>query len=231
MYCMNCGVHLADSEEVCPLCHLAVYHPKLDHKIGVKPYPQQEKERERVNPLLTAVVLTVLFAMAAVFTFVCNIGVSHNVNWFKYVGISLAMLYIWFVLPLWFSRFYPLIFLPIDVAAAEAFLLFINLFTHGHWFLSFAFPVLGGVGLILCAVVYLTHFLKRARVLIYGGATVALGCFMLLVEFFLCMTFAMPPLFSWSLYALTALCIIGGILLLIGLVKPLRDSLEKRFFL
>ncbi len=230
MYCMQCGMQMSDSEEVCPLCHLAVYHPKIDRNVGKKPYPTEVKPYEKVNPIGKALAFTILFAVAAIFTLVCNMGVTHNVNWWKYVGISLAMLYIWFVLPMWFSRFYPLVFLPIDIAAAEGFFAFLNLFTEGNWFLTFAFPVLGGIGLILCSVLYLTRFLRRGYIFIYGGATVALGCFMLLIEFFLSITFSMPPSFSWSLYALTALCLVGGILLVIGICRPLRQTLEKRFF-
>ena len=30
MYCIKCGVELADSEKVCPLCGLKVYHPELE---------------------------------------------------------------------------------------------------------------------------------------------------------------------------------------------------------
>ena len=29
MYCIKCGVELADSERVCPLCGTRVFHPDL----------------------------------------------------------------------------------------------------------------------------------------------------------------------------------------------------------
>ena len=29
MYCINCGVELADSETVCPLCGTRVFHPDM----------------------------------------------------------------------------------------------------------------------------------------------------------------------------------------------------------
>ena len=31
MYCIKCGVELADSERVCPLCGTRVFHPDLPH--------------------------------------------------------------------------------------------------------------------------------------------------------------------------------------------------------
>ena len=39
MYCIKCGVKLADSEKKCPLCNTVVYHPDLQQN-EVKPlYP------------------------------------------------------------------------------------------------------------------------------------------------------------------------------------------------
>ena len=29
MYCINCGVKLADTEHICPLCGTEVFHPEL----------------------------------------------------------------------------------------------------------------------------------------------------------------------------------------------------------
>ena len=35
MYCANCGVKLADSEKVCPLCKTVAYHPDIKREISV----------------------------------------------------------------------------------------------------------------------------------------------------------------------------------------------------
>ena len=34
MYCIKCGVELADSERVCPLCGTRVFHPDLPCAAG-----------------------------------------------------------------------------------------------------------------------------------------------------------------------------------------------------
>lgn len=39
MYCIKCGVELADSEKVCPLCGTRVFHPDLPGGQGETPYP------------------------------------------------------------------------------------------------------------------------------------------------------------------------------------------------
>ena len=45
MYCIKCGVELADSERVCPLCGTRVFHPDLPCGQGEPPYPPDEHPR------------------------------------------------------------------------------------------------------------------------------------------------------------------------------------------
>ena len=40
MYCIKCGVELADSEKVCPLCGTRVYHPDIEIKTTEPPFPE-----------------------------------------------------------------------------------------------------------------------------------------------------------------------------------------------
>ena len=37
MYCIKCGVELADSEKVCPLCATRVFHPEMPMRDGEAP--------------------------------------------------------------------------------------------------------------------------------------------------------------------------------------------------
>ena len=39
MYCVKCGVELADSEKVCPLCGTRAFHPDMPPQQGEPPYP------------------------------------------------------------------------------------------------------------------------------------------------------------------------------------------------
>ena len=39
MYCVKCGVKLADSEKQCPLCQTLVFHPDITREEGEKLYP------------------------------------------------------------------------------------------------------------------------------------------------------------------------------------------------
>ena len=47
MYCIQCGVKLADSEKKCPLCGIRVYHPDLEQPKGEKLYPKNRYPDEQ----------------------------------------------------------------------------------------------------------------------------------------------------------------------------------------
>ena len=227
MYCIKCGVELADSEKVCPLC---VFHPDLPRAQGEPPYPPQEQARpEEVSHTGALFVLTVLLALPAVLSILCDWRVNGRIVWSGYSVGGAALLYVMVVLPLWFRRPNPVIFVPVDFAAIGLYLLYINFATGGHWFLSFAFPTVGCIGLIVTAVVALTRYTSGGDLFIYGGAMILLGGLSVLVEFFMKITFG-TRMFLWSLYPLSAFFIIGMMLIVIGICRPLRESLKKKLF-
>ena len=139
MYCIKCGVELADSEKVCPLCGTRVFHPDLPRAQGEPPYPPQAQARpEEVSHTGALFVLTVLLALPAVLSILCDWRVNGRIVWSGYSVGGAALLYVMVVLPLWFRRPNPVIFVPVDFAAIGLYLLYINFATGGHWFLTFA---------------------------------------------------------------------------------------------
>ena len=65
MYCINCGVKLADTEKQCPLCGVRVFHPDLAQPEGQRLYPEGQYPAARRRSLLPQIILTVLFLQAA----------------------------------------------------------------------------------------------------------------------------------------------------------------------
>ncbi len=143
----------------------------------------------------------------------------------------ILLIYISVILPFWYKRPNPVIFVSIDFIALGVYLLYISLSTKGGWFLSFAFPVLGGMGLIVITVITLIRYIKRGHFFIFGGALIALGNFMLLVEFLINITFNITKGLRWSFYPLIVCCLMGIALIVIGSSKTLRESLYKKFFI
>ena len=77
MYCVKCGVELADSEKKCPLCGTPVFHPDIPRNLSDPPFPPDRRIRpEDVNRSGILFVLTV--AGAAAGAFVSAVRLAHQ---------------------------------------------------------------------------------------------------------------------------------------------------------
>lgn len=229
MYCVNCGVRLADTEKKCPLCETVVYHPQVKQGTQKPLYPQNKMpERKSGAKALNGAVI-ILFVIPLVLSFFADMQLDGTVDWFGYVAGGLVVAYTVMALPLWFQRPNPVIFVPCDFAAVTAYLLYIDLATGGGWFLSFAFPMIGCLALIVCAVVTLLRYLHRGRLYVLGGAFMALGALMLLMEFLMDITFDMAFI-GWSVYPLVGLAAIGGLLIYLAINSAAREMMERKLF-
>ena len=231
MYCINCGVELKDSEKVCPLCKTMVFHPDLPSPAGEKPYPEFNAPVRHFNRFGTLFILTFIFLIPALICLMIDLHLHEHMVWSGYVVGGLLLGYVTAVLPFWFRHPNPVIFVPIDFAAVILYLLYICLATHGRWFLSLAFPVTGIAGLLITAVVTLCRYLKKGKLFIFGGFFIGLGAYSVLIEIFIKITFTAVRFVFWSIYPLAACVLIGLMLIAIGICKPLRSSLDKRFFI
>ncbi len=231
MYCIQCGVKLADTEKTCPLCGTLVFHPALSRKEVDPLFPAHHHPPQAPRSLAPQIIATFAFLLPLVTLFVCDMQLNHTVTWSGYVIGALLIGYVSLVLPFWFRKPNPVIFVPCAFAVTIVYLLYISLATNGGWFLSFAFPIAGGVGLIITAVVALLHYLKRGQLFILGGAFVLLGAFMLLIEFLANITFDVLHFIGWCFYPLTALVMLGGFLIFLGIYRPAREAMERKFFI
>lgn len=231
MYCANCGVKLAETEKVCPLCGIVAYHPDIQRKESEPLYPSQKYPEKRVTPKGAKIIVTTLFLLPILITLLCDLQLHDRVTWSGYVIGGVIVCYVMMVLPWWFRKPNPVIFLPCDFAAIGLFLLYISLYTKGYWFLSFAFPVTGGVALIVTAVVVLLRYVPKGALYIFGGASILLGLFFPLVEFLSYITFDSVRFLGWSYYPLIVFVLFGGMLIFLAICRPARESMERRFFL
>lgn len=232
MYCVKCGVELADSEKLCPLCGTRVFHPDMPRHDGEPPFPPDERLRpEDVNRSGLLFVLTVLTLLPAVLCIICDWRINGAIVWSGYAAGGVLLLYIIVLLPLWFAKPNPVIFVPADFAAVALYLLYINFATGGHWYLSFALPITAAIALIITAVVTLMRYVPGAALYIFGGALILSGGLTVLIEFLLHVTFGIRRAFFWSLYPLAAGVLLGVMLLVIAICKPLRRSLHRKFFI
>ena len=232
MYCVKCGVELADSERKCPLCGTPVYYPGIEEN-PERPYPNTKPEIKSVSSRVLYLMLSFFFLIAAGISLFADINLGGGIVWSGYVVGGLAVGYITFILPLWFNRSVrsPAIFVPCDFAAIALYLWYISYATGGGWFLSFALPVTAGAALIFCAVIILCYYLRRGYLYIFGGASIATGLFTVLIEWLVNLEFAPGLEYLWSPYPAISLGLVGIMLIVIAIVKPFRDHLYRIFSL
>ena len=232
MYCIKCGVELADTERRCPLCGTPVILPEGETRPLVSPvFPPQARQPQTFKPQGLLFILTCLFSLAALVCLICDYQLHGHLSWSGFAVGGILLAYLFFVFPAWFRRPNPVIMLSGDIVGICLFSLYVSIATGGGWFLSFAFPVCGAVLLIVAAAAALLYYVRRGYLYIWGGVCIATGGFMVLLEFLLRLTFDIHRGVLWSVYPLTALTLVGLMLIVIAVCRPLRESLEKKFFL
>lgn len=231
MYCISCGVKLADSERKCPLCGLEVYHPRLPRAVGENMYPVNQYPEQTVSPWGIRMLVLVFFLLPLLTVLLCDLPIHGRITWSGYVIGALVLLYVVAVLPWWFQKPNPVIFVPVDFAAVGVYLLYINFAVDGNWFLSFALPVTGFWALVVTAVVTLQRYVRRGRLFVYGGAVAAIGAFFPIMELLLYITFDPIGFLGWSFYPMGGLILFGGFLIFLGICRPAREMMERKFFI
>ncbi|MBQ8834458.1 MAG: zinc ribbon domain-containing protein [Oscillospiraceae bacterium] len=231
MYCINCGVKLADTEKKCPLCGVTACHPYIKQEEEVPLFPGQRYPTPQLPPRTAQIIITTLFLLPIFITLLCDLQINGAVVWSGYVVGALGMAYAIFVLPYWFRRPHSVAFTALSFMAIGLYVFYINQASGGDWFLTFALPVVGYVGTVVTAVAALLHRLRRGRLYIFGGAFLALGAFMPLMEYLIVATFCRPRFVGWSLYPMTALLLLGAMLIFLALNQPARERMERKFFL
>ena len=234
MYCVKCGAKLSEGQTVCPICETKVYHPDIQI-IEKSTYPKIPFESEEFNTKGLMFVLTMIFLVPLILPVILELSWHSDVSWSGYVAGGTIIFYFSLIMPWWFKKPNPVIFVPISFALSIGLLLFICYKTGGfaqeiNWFMSFAFPVAGSLGIIATAATAVLHYVKKGCLFTVGGMLIALGMWSVLLEFDIRTTFNVHPGFYWSLAPLTVLSVIGLMLIVIGIVKPLKDSLRRIFF-
>ena len=230
MYCIKCGVQLGDSQAKCPLCGTRVYHPEVFQAPAQPLYPQGRYPQSSRSRVWIPAFVSMAFLLPVVIVLLCDLLANGALTWSGFVIGGILTGYVTLVLPMWFKKPNPVIFVPCAFAAAIVYLLYIDLVTGGGWFLSFAFPVAGGFCLVVTAAVTLLRYVPRGRLYIFGGAGIAMGGLLLLTELLLNVTFGISRFVGWSLYPLTVLVLLGGFLIFLAICRPAREMMERKFF-
>lgn len=229
MYCIKCGVRLADTEKKCPLCATRVWHPDVEQAPAEPLYPAGKMPRARSGRKTLSGMIVFFFLVPLLVSLFSDLQFDGKMDWFGYVAGAVGVLYVTLALPLWFKTPRPAVFLMGDFASAALYLWYIDRAANGGWFLPFALPVTLGLGLITVATVILVRRLGRGRLYIFGGGSIVLGAFVLMVELLLVKTFQLS-FAGWSVYPLTVLALLGGFLIYLGINRHVRENIQRKLF-
>ena len=229
MYCVKCGVQLADTEKKCPLCETVVYHPQITQETIEELYPDGKMPKSSSGRAFRCGAVIIIFMIPLIVTFLSDIQIDEQLDWFGYVAGGLAVSYLTFAVPMWFKNPNPVIFVPCDLAACAVYLFYIDYSTGGNWFFTLALPIVSGVAIILCTYVTLSRYLKKGKLYVIGGSVIALGGLITCIELLICATFN-KYFIGWSLYSLISLFLVGGLLIYLAMNSVARDKIERKLF-
>lgn len=227
MYCANCGVKLADTEKRCPLCGTEAYHPDIERPEVDPLYPKDFVPKRELSKTTLHIILLAIFMIPIFVTLYCDFYINRSITWSAYVIFAVSLVYIICILPFWFKRPTPAVFVPIDFFVLILFLHYINYATGGDWFLSFAFPVVTYLGLIVTAACVLLYYLKKGHLYVIGGFFIALGFFMDIIELFIMITFKLD-FDGWSLIPMIPLVLLGLGMIAIATSRSAREALARK---
>ena len=94
MYCIQCGVKLADTEKRCPLCGTVPFHPDIPREKGTPLYPPDRYPRQQVSRKGVLGVVTILLMIPMLITLICDLGINARITWSGYVIGALGLGYV-----------------------------------------------------------------------------------------------------------------------------------------
>ena len=102
MYCIKCGVQLADTEKRCPLCGTVCYHPELPRPKESPLYPHKQNPQPRVSPLGAMSALTILCLIPLAICLLCDFQGDYRLSWSGYAVGAILLFYQLFLLLLYY---------------------------------------------------------------------------------------------------------------------------------
>lgn len=232
-YCVNCGVSLADSEKKCPLCLTEVINPKCIVNSQAKtPYPPyQPQPSQKVSKSSVIGIISIMALLPVALSLICDTSINKEIVWSGFVVGAIALLYLIIVLPIVKNKIDSVSCLAFDFAGLILYLYYIERVIHGTWFLSFALPLTIIIAAIVMILTFLSLYTKVEKLAIAALSLIFIGLLNFAIELLINFTFHSHDTLVWALYPMATFIILGIVLYLINANKPLKERLQKKFFI
>jgi hypothetical protein len=229
-YCVNCGVELESSLQVCPLCNTPVINPNEPNKeTPNSPYPARKGQVESVRRKDLGILLSVVLTATSVTCLLLNLMVFHASMWsLLVIGICICLFV--FTFPAVYYVKTPLyISLLADGVAVTVYLFLISRLTSSdEWFWELGLPI--ALLLTLMTEVY-TLLARLLPFTILSGALylfIEIPLFCVALELLICRFISETHAITWSAVVLTVCVIIDIALITILAKKRLRNEVRRR---
>ena len=231
-YCVNCGVELADSEKHCPLCHVEVANPKaLWREPAERPYSRHvDNLMRRIDQRYFAALAGLLLTIPGAISLLLDMIGDARLTWSAYVIGGVALVYIFFLLPLYFKKRHPVLFPALDCAAVLLYLLFIEQMNGGGWFWGLGLPLTVAAGVCVIGLALLFTKTRFSVLVKAGGLLTAVGLFVVWAEISVRLYLYGAFKLNWSLYALAPCLVLAAAMLILDHRNNFKEGIRRRLF-
>jgi len=230
-YCVNCGVKLAASEKSCPLCHIEVINPAERKKQAEHPYPDNIEPlgENKFDRRGFAMLFAILLMIPALITLTINLLVNKTVSWSLITAGSLALLFVWFGLPLISKRVKFTLLLCLDIISVFAYLFLIEQITGSgsQWSLRLGLPITAAAGILIVGLqLVFVHkkvpLLTKLALILFSA-----GFLVFMIELFVT---GFKIVSFWSVFVFIPCTMLGLAFLLIESRKNLKEFARRKLF-
>lgn len=231
-YCVHCGVELHPTADRCPLCGTPVLDPGApEGPEGPLPFPTQRREVPPADRRSLALLISAMLASAGAATGALNLWFFYpGVPWSLYIIGACAMLWLFFVPPLWWRGMHRLLRLLVDVAAVALYLFLIALALNGSktWYPGLALPIvlLAGAFALFLTLTLSGHRSILSTIILCIGSV---GLFSVGLELLICRYLFGIYSTSWSIIVLVVSMALIVPLLVVRRHPALREEARRRF--
>ena len=163
MYCIHCGVELRKGTTRCPLCGTD-YEKVMSSLEEETAYPQNTNHNAKKIRNAQMRYIGILLSVASVIPIVICLLIDYldhaSITWSKYVILSVAVFWVFFILPFFVTGKKMLILSTADAIASILYFFLISRFTESQ---SWAVVVCGSIALVWC-IVFLPFMMPKSLV-------------------------------------------------------------------
>ena len=233
-YCVNCGVELDPSLTRCPLCTTPVINPNEmePNLLPPFPYPKKRGQVDAVKRTDLALLISVVLIGTALTCGLLNLFIYRFGHWSFYVIGACAVLWIFCIPMLLYSRLSIYLSILLDALASA---LYIGIIAYdlpdSTWYIGLFVPVLLLALALLLAFVYTVRKICRSILSTATAFVIVCGLFCVGLELLIRRFFDARLYITWSSIVLSCCTIIAAALITVTVRSRLREAVRRRMHL